>query len=308
MSRTLCGPPFIMIWSGHSKVVRPNRQCGLARYFFLWHTELIVQLVEAALKHPVSSGLAGLKRHFWRCPARTKKASQARHSREKKHTVPCGRRATDDPPRRSGPANRKAIMTTATSAASTAPPRYILMHDNDNVAIVVNDGGLPAGAVFPSGLTLLQAIPQGHKVALRALAKGDAIVRYNVTIGHAAMDLAAGSWIAEAQVTLPPARELSNLPIATVKPPTPAPLDGYTLRATAIPTAASARATSWPSPPPCSAWPAWSSTRCGASRPNCCRSTPTSTTWSGWSTATAAAWPSTRRTRRCPSARCATSA
>ena len=119
-------------------------------------------------------------------------------------------------------------MTTATSAASTAPPRYILMHDNDNVAIVVNDGGLPAGAVFPSGLTLLQAIPQGHKVALRALAKGDAIVRYNVTIGHAAMDLAAGSWIAEAQVTLPPARELSNLPIATVKPPTPAPLDGYT--------------------------------------------------------------------------------
>ena len=36
-------------------------------------------------------------------------------------------------------------MTPPTSAAT---PRYILMHDNDNVAIVVNDGGLPAGAVF----------------------------------------------------------------------------------------------------------------------------------------------------------------
>jgi galactarate dehydratase len=39
-------------------------------------------------------------------------------------------------------------MTTTPSAST---PRYILMHDNDNVAIVVNDGGLPAGAVFPNG-------------------------------------------------------------------------------------------------------------------------------------------------------------
>jgi galactarate dehydratase len=28
-------------------------------------------------------------------------------------------------------------------------PRYIRMHPDDNVAIVVNDGGLPAGTVFP---------------------------------------------------------------------------------------------------------------------------------------------------------------
>lgn len=109
-------------------------------------------------------------------------------------------------------------------------PRYILMHENDNVAIVVNDGGLPAGAVFPDGLTLIEAVPQGHKVALRALAKGDAIVRYNVTIGYASSDIAAGSWISEALVELPPARELENLPIATRVPPPLAPLEGYTFQ------------------------------------------------------------------------------
>ena len=33
-------------------------------------------------------------------------------------------------------------------------PLYIRMHDADNVAIVVNDGGLSAGAAFEDGLTL----------------------------------------------------------------------------------------------------------------------------------------------------------
>jgi galactarate dehydratase len=118
-------------------------------------------------------------------------------------------------------------MTTEPSANS---PRYILMHENDNVAIVVNDGGLPAGAVFPDGLTLREAVPQGHKVALRALIKGDPVIRYNVTIGYAARDIEEGSWIAEAQVDMPAARELVNLPIATVKPPPQEPLEGYTFQ------------------------------------------------------------------------------
>lgn len=111
---------------------------------------------------------------------------------------------------------------------TTGTPRYILMHDNDNVAIVVNDGGLPAGAVFASGLALLEAVPQGHKVALCDIAKGDPVRRYNVTIGHAAHDIAAGSWVAEPQVEMPPARELVNLPISTKLPPPAEPLEGYT--------------------------------------------------------------------------------
>ncbi|MRX07920.1 galactarate dehydratase [Pseudoduganella sp. FT25W] len=119
-------------------------------------------------------------------------------------------------------------MTTPTSANNT--PRYILMHDNDNVAIVVNDGGLPAGAVFPSGLTLLEAVPQGHKVALRDLKQGDHVIRYNVTIGYASKDLPAGSWLAEHNVEMPPARELTGLPVSTRLPGPMEPLEGYTFQ------------------------------------------------------------------------------
>jgi galactarate dehydratase len=75
---------------------------------------------------------------------------------------------------------------------------------------------------------LREAVPQGHKVALRDFVEGDAIVRYNVTIGYAVRDIPAGSWISEQLVSLPPARELTNLPIASIKAPALEPLKGYT--------------------------------------------------------------------------------
>ena len=107
-------------------------------------------------------------------------------------------------------------------------PRSIRMHDNDNVAIVVNDGGLPAGAVFPDGLILIDKVPQGHKVALRPIPQGDAILRYNVAIGYAVRDIAAGAWVKESLVAMPAARGLDDLPIATVCPAPLPPLEGYT--------------------------------------------------------------------------------
>jgi len=110
----------------------------------------------------------------------------------------------------------------------TPKPLYITMDAHDNVAIVVNDGGLPAGTVFPTGLTLVEKIPQAHKVALVNIAKGAAVRRYNVTIGIALKDIPAGSWVHERLLEMPDARGLENLPIATIKPsPLPA-LEGYT--------------------------------------------------------------------------------
>ncbi len=102
------------------------------------------------------------------------------------------------------------------------------MHAGDNVAIVANDGGLPAGAVFPDGLALVDAVPQGHKVALADLAEGDPVIRYNVTIGFAARALPKGSWISEAVLRMPAARELDGLPIANRPAPVMEPLEGYT--------------------------------------------------------------------------------
>ena len=43
-------------------------------------------------------------------------------------------------------------MDLSTTAAEQ--PRYIKLNERDNVAIVVNDFGLPAGARFACGLTL----------------------------------------------------------------------------------------------------------------------------------------------------------
>src|SRR6476661_5779033 len=59
----------------------------------------------------------------------------------------------------------------------TRQPLYIKMHECDNVAIVANDGGLPAGAEFPSGLKLVDKVPQGHKVALVDLEAGAPVQR-----------------------------------------------------------------------------------------------------------------------------------
>ena len=56
-------------------------------------------------------------------------------------------------------------------------PRHIRMHVADNVAIVANDGGLPAGTVMLDGLTLVDKVPQGHKVALVDLAQGAPVLR-----------------------------------------------------------------------------------------------------------------------------------
>jgi galactarate dehydratase len=109
-----------------------------------------------------------------------------------------------------------------------SPPLTIVMHPADNVAIVANDGGLPAGTTFPSGLTLREKVPQGHKVALVDLPAGSAVRRYNVTIGTALKDIAAGSWVHERLLEMPAARGLDNLPIATVQREPLPPLAGYT--------------------------------------------------------------------------------
>ena len=111
---------------------------------------------------------------------------------------------------------------------TTLQPVTIRMHDNDNVAVIGNDGGLPAGLTLPSGQCLRERIPQGHKVALEDLAQGDAVRRYNVIIGYASQAIPAGGWVNENRLRMPQAPELTNLPISTRTPAASIPLEGYT--------------------------------------------------------------------------------
>ena len=99
---------------------------------------------------------------------------------------------------------------------TSVAPVLVRMHPADNVAIVGNEGGLPAGTVLPepaSGLALRERVPQAHKVALVDIPAGAAVTRYGVTIGHALKDLPAGSWVHERVLRMPPARGLADLPM-----------------------------------------------------------------------------------------------
>ena len=107
-------------------------------------------------------------------------------------------------------------------------PLYIQVHPRDTVAIIVNEGGLPAGTQFDSGLTLIEDIPEAHKVALVDMQAGAPILRYGSIIGFANSAIAKGSWVHESRMRMPTAPSLDNLPLATAVPPTLPPLEGHT--------------------------------------------------------------------------------
>ncbi len=122
------------------------------------------------------------------------------------------------------------MSTQASSGPAAAPQPAVVvrMHERDNVAVVANDGGLPAGTALPEGGPVLrEAVPQGHKVALVDLAEGDEVRRYGVVIGHAERALHAGSWVHERRLRMPAAPRLDGLPMATVRAAPQPPLEGF---------------------------------------------------------------------------------
>lgn len=120
-------------------------------------------------------------------------------------------------------------LATETKSRPVEAARLIRMHGNDNVAIVANDLGLPAGAEA-NGLSLRERVPQGHKVALADTPKGAPVRRYDVLIGFAADFLPAGSWVNESRLEMPQPRSLEGLPLATRKAPPFEPLEGYSFK------------------------------------------------------------------------------
>ncbi|WP_409348122.1 galactarate dehydratase [Paenibacillus gyeongsangnamensis] len=107
-------------------------------------------------------------------------------------------------------------------------PLYIQVNPKDNVAIIVNTGGLPSGTGFPCGLQLKEHVPQGHKVALTDLEQDEAIIRYGEVIGYAVRPIPQGCWIDESLVRLPEPPDLDELPVANRVPEPLPPLEGFT--------------------------------------------------------------------------------
>lgn len=112
--------------------------------------------------------------------------------------------------------------------AEGSRPLYVQVHPDDNVAIVVNESGLPVGTKFDSGLVLTENIPEAHKIALSDIHAGKPIVRYGSVIGFAEGEIAKGSWVHEEKMRLPSAPSLDSLPLATAVPQRLPLLEGYT--------------------------------------------------------------------------------
>ena len=70
--------------------------------------------------------------------------------------------------------------------------QYIKINEKDSVIIALTD--LAAGTVV-EGITLLESIPSGHKIAAKDIKRSEDVIKYGQKIGHAIKDIAKGSWV-----------------------------------------------------------------------------------------------------------------
>lgn len=76
--------------------------------------------------------------------------------------------------------------------------RILKINAADNVAVILADDAAEGERLPLDGgaeVTLLQPVTRGHKVALRPIAEGEAVIKYGYPIGHATRPIAAGEWI-----------------------------------------------------------------------------------------------------------------
>jgi hypothetical protein len=72
-------------------------------------------------------------------------------------------------------------------------------HPADNVAVVLADAQAETLHVIGSPaietLALREPVAYGHKVAVKPIAVGEAILKYNIRIAAATRDIQAGEWV-----------------------------------------------------------------------------------------------------------------
>jgi len=73
---------------------------------------------------------------------------------------------------------------------------YIVLDEQDNVATVIRD--LPSGDKVESEggeIIVRQAIPYGHKFALREIPQGEYVIKYGAQIGRATAPISKGDYV-----------------------------------------------------------------------------------------------------------------
>ncbi|WP_154027891.1 UxaA family hydrolase [Olsenella uli] len=75
---------------------------------------------------------------------------------------------------------------------------FVHINPADNVVVALRPIAKGETLEVPDGVgavTAVEDIPQGHKMAVRALAAGDAVVKYGLPIGHVIADVVPGTWL-----------------------------------------------------------------------------------------------------------------
>lgn len=70
--------------------------------------------------------------------------------------------------------------------------RFMIINPNDNVMVALES--FEVGDVV-NNITILEAVSQGHKIAIKDIKKGQAVIKYGYPIGSASTDIKAGSWV-----------------------------------------------------------------------------------------------------------------
>lgn len=75
--------------------------------------------------------------------------------------------------------------------------RCFKVHDDDNVATMLDDAEPGAAMVMGSSLELAlrEKVGIGHKVALRPIESGEPVVKFGVPIGRASSNIEPGAWV-----------------------------------------------------------------------------------------------------------------
>lgn len=85
----------------------------------------------------------------------------------------------------------------STKATTDQTARALRLTDADNIVVAI-DALTPGEPVF--GITPKERVPRGHKMAVLAIAKDAAVVKYGQVIGFATSDIAPGDWVHEKNV------------------------------------------------------------------------------------------------------------
>src|ERR1700690_1180372 len=113
------------------------------------------------------------------------------------------------------------------SATHSSTPETILLDLRDNLCVTVRK--LAAGTRVTHGLRTVELagpVPQGHKIALAAIAVGEPAIKFGQIIGFASGPIRPGEWIHTHNLS---AIEFArDCPRATDVPADPPPLVGQT--------------------------------------------------------------------------------